>query len=124
MPYSVLWLDYDHAKIFTFAPEGEKVTHYSNTHHHEHHTGHWEQERNEQQKKFFSEIKNLLSKSNKTLILGPSFAKVDFKNYLKNHRAENLLQSIIGMETAEKLTDGEIRDFAKNYFRKYNVFHS
>lgn len=123
MSYYVLWIDHDHAKIFNFSPEGEKVSHLQNSHHQNHHTGHWEREQLEQQKKFYADIGDQLPATGKYLLLGPSMAKLEFKRYLEEHDKKNIAEGIVGIETLDKLTDGQVRDFAKKYFHKYNLFN-
>jgi stalled ribosome rescue protein Dom34 len=123
MSYYVLWIDHDHAKIFNFSPDGEKVTHMNNTHHMNHHTNHQDQEKLEQQKKFYKEIEENLHGSSGLLVVGPDMAKKDFKRYLEEHHDQPMAKSIVGMETLDKLSDNQIRDFAKTYFHRYNLFN-
>lgn len=123
MSYYVLWIDHNHATVFNFSPKGESISHLENTHHQNHHTNHWEQEKVEQQKKFYADIGNQLSEDGKFLLLGPSQAKLEFKKYLEDHDKRNLAQAIVGVETLDKLSDGQVRDFAKKYFHKYNLFN-
>lgn len=119
----VLWIDHDHVKIFDFSSEGENVKHFNNTHHMDHHTNHYEQEKIEQQKKFYKDVSSHLANTVKFLIVGPDMAKLDFKKYLEEHSEHLLAKNIIGVETLPKMSDGQIRDFAKGYFHKYNLFH-
>lgn len=120
----VLWIDHDAVKIFDFSPTGETVKHLRNNHHMDHHTGHFEQERVEQQKKFYKEVSDLLSPSGKILLLGPDMAKHDFKRYLDEHHQSLVAKNIVGIETLAKMPDSQIRDFAKDYFKKYNLFNT
>ncbi|MGZ3749451.1 MAG: eRF1 domain 2 [Pseudobdellovibrionaceae bacterium] len=123
MSYYVLWIDHDHAKIFNFSPAGEKVTHMNNTHHMNHHQDHQDQEKAEQQKKFYKEVEEKLGGAGGILVVGPNMAKKEFKNYLETHQDLSLAKAIVGMENLDKISDNQIRDFAKTYFHRYNLFN-
>lgn len=123
MSFYALWIDHDHAKLFNFAPEGEVVTDLKNQHHQNHHTGHFQNEKLEQQKKFYAEVGSHLSSNGKLLVLGPSQAKAEFKKFLEEHDKRNLAQTIIAVETLDQMSEGQIRDFAKNFFHRYNLYN-
>ncbi len=124
MSYMVLWLDHSHAKIFNFKSEEPEVSDCPNRHHTNHHnTRHQENEKAEQLKKFYHDVHDQILAAKELLIVGPGFAKNEFKTYLETHHAKGLSRSIIGLETMDKATDGEIKNIAKKFFHKYNLFH-
>lgn len=122
MSYYVLWIDHDHAKIFDFSPEGQKIVHLENNHQKNHHSGHFENQQSEQQKKFYKEVGANLTPAGKILLVGPSQAHLEFKKHIDSHQ-QALSKAIIGMETLDQMTEGEVRNFAHKYFHRYNLFN-
>ncbi len=123
MSYYAIWIDHDHAKIFDFSPEGEKVTSLHNKHHLNQHNSQGHSEKAEHQKKFYADIGTHLSSNGKLLVMGPSQAKAEFKTFLEKHDNRNLAKTIVGVETLDKVSEGQIRDFAKKFFHRYNLFN-
>ena len=124
MSYMALWIDHDHAKIFTFKNEDPEVLHLENRHHTNHHnSSRQENEKQEQLKKYFAEVHDKILSAKGVLILGPGLAKNEFKSYLETHHPKGLAKSILGVETMDKATDNEVKAAAKKFFHKFNLFH-
>lgn len=124
MSHCVVWIEHDHAKIFSYTPGNTQKIELKNKHHATHHTNHVEQEKKNNLKKFYHDLALSLKGANEILLVGPGLAKVEFKKHLEEHDHAQLAKSVIGVETLDKSTDGEIQNMAKKFFHKYNLFHS
>ena len=64
---------------------------------------------------FFVDVAKALNDAEQILIVGPSTAKLQFVNYVKeNDRA--LAAKIVGVETLDHPSDGQLVAYAKKYF--------
>lgn len=121
---SAIWITSDSARSFRLTPEDVIETNFklAGPRHHgsEHGPHHADTQDNE---RLFSEISTKLIKGSddRFLILGPGLAKTHFQKYLTSHYPK---ANIVGVETTDKLTDGEILDFAHRYFRKFDSLNS
>ena len=66
---------------------------------------------------FFDEIAHLVSEVPEVLVVGPGLAKVAFDRYVRSHHPA-IGSRIIGVETVDHPTSGEILKFAKRYFQR------
>lgn len=122
MSHCVVWIEHDHAKVFSYSPEGSQKSEIKNKYTGSHHTGHFEQEKKNNLKKYYHDLAQQLKDAEKLLLVGPGLAKTEFRNHLEqDHKA--LAKNIIGIETLDKSTDGEIQNLAKKFFQKYDLFH-
>lgn len=112
---SVIWIDREHAQIFHFSDismERRKIR----SSHHDHHTharDNFDHER--QERSFFQEAKDELAASSHIVLVGPGVAKHHFQTYLIEHYPV-VARKIIGLETVDHPTDGQIAAMAKTYF--------
>jgi hypothetical protein len=68
------------------------------------------------QAKFFDEVAKALAGSEEVLVLGPSTAKLHLVRHLhQHHRA--IESKIVGLETADHPTDGQLVKYVRQYFR-------
>ena len=65
--------------------------------------------------KFFQSVAHELQGAERILVLGPSTAKLQFVRYAAKHDA-TLESRIVGLETVDHPTDGQILAYAKRYF--------
>ena len=75
------------------------------------------EEHPEDAKKYFREIADELFTAEEILLVGPSTAKMDFLRYIHTHDPV-LEKNIIGVETVDHPTDGQIAAYALKYFRR------
>ncbi len=67
-------------------------------------------------KHFFHALSRSLDGAEKILVVGPSTAKLDFVRYV--HKNEHLIEPhIVGVETVDHPTNGQLVAYAKQYFR-------
>lgn len=124
MSHLVVWIEHDHAKIFTYTPGQSSKKELKNKHSGSHHTGGHEHEKKNSLQKFYHEVAVEAKGATEILIVGPGLAKTEFKSHLESHHHHDLAKTVIGVETMDKSTDGEIQNMAKKFFQKYNLFHN
>ena len=124
---TAIWISSDEAKIFQFKAEGVD-THHMRAHgirHHKETLGKNHSQENSDAEKFFHEVATYLCHTNsqRWLILGPGPAKTHFQHHIERHHA-NFKKAIFAVEPMDKGSDGEIKNFAHDYFKKKGVFES
>ena len=118
--HAAVWIDHKEARIFSLRPEDtEKATVLAPLHniHHKHPRGSGEvKEHPDDAKRFFHEVSQKLAATEEILVVGPATAKLEFLRYL--HKHEHALEpKIIGVETVDHPTDGQLIAYAKKYFK-------
>ena len=122
MSACVIWLDSEHAKIFNISAKGVEKKMMK---HHEvnpigsHHDNH---KRNAVEH-FYHEIAKSIGKPEELLIFGAGLAKNHFKTHLEKHHHADLAKHVVGVETLDQLTDNQILEASRKFFKKYNFFH-
>jgi stalled ribosome rescue protein Dom34 len=116
--HAVIWIDHHEARVFHVHPDAtDSATVLAPQHHlHRHPKGRGEAaEHPDDAHRFFAEVANTLADVDALLIVGPSSAKLEFFKYLHEH--ERTLESkVVGVESADHPTDGEIVARAKDCF--------
>jgi stalled ribosome rescue protein Dom34 len=115
--HTVVWLDHKEARIFGIdAGEASEAKvhapHFVHRHPHESDRARDNQEDN---KKFFKEVATALKDAEGILVVGPSFAKLEFLRYVQMHDG-GLDKKILGLETVDHPTDRQIVAYARAYF--------
>lgn len=119
---AAIWISSEEAKVFKFTSDGV-VTHHLQADHLKHKNetdGKNHLKREGDSEKFFHEVAQYLSKdsSSRWLIVGAGVAKTQFKHHIENHHAQSAAK-IVGVEAIDKSTDGEIQNFAHDFFKKH-----
>jgi stalled ribosome rescue protein Dom34 len=117
--HAVIWIDHTEARILKVHPEAaSETTVLSPQHHfHRHPKGRGEaREHPDDVHHFFREVATGLEGADAILIMGPSSAKLEFFRYLHAH-ARDLEPKVVGIETADHPTDGQVVARAKVYFK-------
>jgi stalled ribosome rescue protein Dom34 len=117
--HAVIWIDHKEARIFHVHPEAtDETTVLAPQHHvHRHPKGHGEaREHPDDAHRFFGEVARGLEGVDAILIVGPSSAKLEFFRYVHEHE-RRLESKVVGIETADHPTDGQIVAHAKSYFK-------
>jgi len=118
----VVWLDSSEAKIFGLHPTevDEKKMQRTEI---RHHTGvEKEQNNHKNAEKFFHQVADALSDANEVLLVGPGEAKVHFRSHLEQHHHARVGSKIVGVETVDHPTDGQIVALARKFFRNHLKF--
>ena len=65
---------------------------------------------------YFSRVGKALTDAQELLIVGPAQAKHEFAKYLEHHLPQ-LAKKVVGVETVDHPTDGQLLNHARRYFR-------
>ncbi len=111
-----LFIDHTEARVFHFNPDKiDEATIKSPLH--IHHKGPDGKDHSAGAKSFFHEVARSLADSDEILVVGPSTAKLEFIRHA--HKHDHALEpKIVGVETVDHPTDGQIVAYAKKYFDK------
>jgi stalled ribosome rescue protein Dom34 len=119
MTHAVVWIDHKEARIFHVHPKAaDESTVLSPQHHvHRHPKGRGEpREHLDDARHFFDDVARGLDGVDSVLIVGPASAKHEFVTFVHEHHRP-LASRIVGVETADHPTDGEIVVHARSYFK-------
>ncbi len=124
-----VWIDHHEARIFHVLAEDFSKTTIDAPHRHVHrHPKGQETDKNRDKEHpddahhFFREVSRALDDAAEVLIVGPSTAKLHLLRYL--HRHEHLLEAkIVGVETVDHPSDGQLVAYAKHYFKASDRMH-
>ena len=118
--HAVVWLDHREAKVVDFSVDDKHVVnvHHKGGHRQVHHkagatgSGHSNDDGH-----FFDAIVAALDDAREVLVTGPGNAKVGFREHVaKRHAA--LAGRIVGVETLDHPTEGELLAYARRYFKR------
>jgi stalled ribosome rescue protein Dom34 len=121
--HAVTWIDHKEARIFHLNPDATDETTVLAPQHHvyKHPRGQGQTtSRSEDARRFFKEVARSLEGADALLLVGPSSAKLEFFRYLHEHD-RHLESKVVGVESADQPTDGEIIARAKSCFAQSEV---
>lgn len=116
--HAVIWIDHKEARVFHVHPEAADATTVLAPQHHFHRHPKGRGEANEHPDdahRFFAEVARAIEAADALLIVGPSSAKLEFFRYLHEHN-RRLEAKVVGVESADHPTDGEIVARARTCF--------
>ncbi len=116
--HAAVFIDHHEAKIYHVDLDSfdEKTIASPQEHVHRHPKGAAEKhEHPDDMKSFFAEVAKALSNAEAILVVGPSTAKLQLINYAHTHDRA-LAAKIVGVETVDHPTDGQLVAYAKKYF--------
>jgi stalled ribosome rescue protein Dom34 len=116
-----VWLDHKEARVFTFHSDSAAEASVSAPPHNDHHKHTRGQEglkeHPEDTKRFYHDLVATLQDAAELLVVGPGSAKLEFIRYLHTH--DHALEAkVIGVETVDHPSDGQIVAYANTYFKK------
>lgn len=123
--HAVLWIDHHEARIFDVdAQASDGTTVHAPGRHVERHPKSSTAEHNHPGdiQRFFESVEKALVGSEQILIVGPSTAKLQFLAHV-HKRAHALEPKIVGVETVDHPTDGQLVAYAKRYFEIPEKMH-
>ena len=114
----VVLIDLEHSKIFKLHPD--KVDEQTLQRHEVRHHSGADKEKNQHKnpEKFVHDVAGRLGDAHEILLIGPGQAKVHFKEHLERHD-HAVGKKVVGMETVDHPTDGQIVALAKKFFKAY-----
>lgn len=123
MSACVVWIDSENAKVFKITESGvEKkelrghtvnpigARHDAHKHNAEEH--------------FFHEVATAIGNTEELLVFGAGVAKNHFKTHLEKHHHQQLAKHLVGVEPLDHLTDNQILEASRKFFKKFNTFNS
>jgi stalled ribosome rescue protein Dom34 len=118
--HAVVWLDHRTAKVIDYSLDDTHVVnvHHSGGHRQVHHragatgSGHTNDDRH-----FFDAIVAALGDAREILVTGPGTAKVGLREHVGSHHPA-VAKRIVGVETLDHPTDGELLAWARKYFKR------
>ncbi len=113
-----VWIDHNEARIFHIDAEhlDEKTVPAPNHHVHRHPKGPTgEHNHPDDAHRFFRAVATELEGAERVLVIGPSTAKLQFIRYASKHD-RTLEPRIVGIETVDHPTDGQLVAYSKRYF--------
>jgi stalled ribosome rescue protein Dom34 len=123
MKSQVVWVTSNEVNIITLAePVQSKVMKMHGVRHHSEVQGKNHPKRGDDVDHFMHEVATELEKSpSRVLLVGPAEAKVRLKSHLdREHPA--VAKNVVGVETLDKSTEGQIVDFAHRFFKKLGMY--
>jgi len=113
--HSVICIDHHSAQVLQFDSEQVQT---QKVKAHTHHTRqHGSSVRTEHE--FFGEVCDALSGIAEVLMTGSHTAQADFRHYVEKHRPA-VGQHIVGWETVDHPTEGQLLAFARQYFVRHD----
>ena len=106
---AAVWLDHHEARIFHVDLEGFDEQRLRAPNHHFH-------GRPSEERHFFADVAKALATAEEILVLGPSTAKKEFLRFVEEH-AKSLAPKLVGIETTDHPTDGQIVAHVRTHFR-------
>ena len=113
-----VWIDHDEARIFHVDAEtlSEQTVRSPNHHVRRHAKGSAAEHRHPTDAhQFFAAVVKALEGAERVLVVGPSTAKLQFIHYAYKHDP-TLEPRIVGVETVDHPTDGQLMAYSKRYF--------
>ena len=115
--HAVLWIDQHEAKIFraegdAFTSAGVESAH---RHVHRHSKTTAEHSHPADAQRYYHDVAKALEGAAQILVVGPATAKLEFIKHVHKHDHE-LEPKIIGVETVDHPTDGQLIAYARKYF--------
>ncbi len=117
--HAVIWIDHKEARVFhVHSQAADETTVLAPQHHiHRHPKGRGEvREHPDDAQRFFADVARALGDVDALLIVGPSSAKLEFFRHMHEHE-RRLESKVVGIESADHPTDGQIVAHARSYFK-------
>ena len=122
--HAVVWIDHREAKIFHFnADDAERLRIRSdNPNQHLHHkAGSISGKHSPEDHHFLQQILDHVKDAQEFLVVGPGAAKLELVKYVHSH-APKLASHLIGVETLDHPSDGELLRYARRYSKTADRF--
>jgi hypothetical protein len=116
--HAIAWIDHHQARVFHFNTEAADrvVVHPHHPTRHIHHKAHSiGSGHSPEDQTFFRDVASALQPAGAVLITGPANAKHELVKFIEQHLPA-LKQKIVGVETVDHPTDGQLLAYAQKYF--------
>lgn len=118
--HAVVWIDHHEARIVEFSPSDRSeatVLHKHAVKHTQHSAGKSRSWRAPEDPAYYEEVVKALADIGELLIVGPANAKFVFLKHLQAKHPD-LAAKVVGVETVDHPTSGELANYAAAYFHK------
>jgi stalled ribosome rescue protein Dom34 len=117
--HAVVWIDHHEARVFHFSANDIErlVLHPDHPTRHIHHkansvgSGHASEDHD-----FFRAVAQSIEDAGAVLITGPANAKIQLNKFISQHDPK-LMKIIVGVETVDHPSDGQLVAYARHYFK-------
>jgi stalled ribosome rescue protein Dom34 len=116
--HAVVWLDHSEAHVMHFTAENveKSVVHPTKPHAHLHaKSGSVGAGRQAEDKAYYHGVVEALKGSQEILVVGPAQAKLQLIKHIHAHD-QGMADKIVGVETVDHPTDGQLVAYARKYF--------
>lgn len=124
--HAAVWLDHKEAHIFYILHDAVEKATLTVTPHHVHHKhpkgAEGAKAHPDDARRFHHDIARSLEGSEAILVVGPSTAKLEFIRHVHKHDPA-LEPRIVGIETVDHPTDGQLVAYARKYFERTDRMH-
>lgn len=117
--HAVVWLDHNEARIFEFGGKDvgfQRIRNEKAGHIH-HKSGAIGSGHAPVDGEYLAAIAKALGAAREILLTGPASAKTELSRWLDRH-APDIAERVVGVETLDRFTDGEIVAFARKFFAR------
>ncbi len=116
-PHALVWIDAREARIIDpDVPHAAARVITVHPHGHDHQKHPDDGRRHTHDSHHFAEVAKALEGSRHVLIVGPAQTPKQLATWIGDH-AKNLASAVVGVETMNHKTDGELGDYARHYFK-------
>ena len=113
-----IWIDHKEAHILYFDAAKNEIVKANSEHPHLHHKAHeMGSGKAPAETHYFHTVINAVADVNEILIVGPGSAKTELLKHAIAHDPA-IAKKIVGVETVDHPTDGQVLNYAKAYFHK------
>lgn len=123
MSSCVVWIDKVHAKIFNITAQGVEKLELKHDEVPPIGPRHDNYQHNAEEKFYHNVASSLTTAVEELLIMGPGVAKSHFKSHLENHHHEDLLKKVIAVETLDSVSDNQVLEASRKFFKKAHLFN-
>lgn len=124
MKQAIVWIDQNEARIFEVDVDksGKAIVKAPGPHIHRHANEHDLRVRNhpDDEVRFFGEVARALRTDPQVLLVGPAMTKLHFFKFAQQHD-HSLAARIVGIESADHPTDGQLVAHLRHYFHEEPV---
>jgi stalled ribosome rescue protein Dom34 len=117
--HAVVWIDHSEAKVMSFGANDvqQSLVHSENPHVHVHHkAGVTGPGKSKPDQHFLRAVADSLREFREVLLVGPGTAKTELADFVRRQDPA-LGEKIVGVETVDHPTSGQIVAYARKYFR-------
>ena len=114
--HAVVWLDHREAHVMHFTSEEVEQSAIHAKEPHKLHSKHTLHELRHPDSTYLRDVVEALQGAHEILVAGPGSAKLELIKYIHQH-AHPLVPALVGVETVDHPTDGQLLAHARKYFR-------